>query len=160
MDSCILNKKGVSILEVSVVVVIVCMLISSVIANGKPRVDKANIEKTVNEMMSIAQASLDYYNSQSYWPVVPSDLAPTYMNGAVTSSPYGGKYIIKGQTNDQNNSVTVSTTVPLGLVQNYYQGTLLEISPGVSQDTIRITQQLPNKFSGRLEYEKIYRYQQ
>jgi len=79
------------------------------------------------------------------------------MYNAVTSSPFGGKYqIIIGL----NNSVTISTTVPSGLAEHYYQGALLEILPGNGQDTIEITQPLPNEFSGRLEYENKYLYQQ
>ena len=143
-------------LEVTVAAAIVFILISMVLANCKTRVDKANLEKTVNEMMAIAQASLDYYNSRGNWPVTPSDLAPTYMNAAVTSSPFGGNY----QINNVNNMVTVSTSVPSGLAKNYYQGTILEITPGAGQDTIEISQQLPNQFAGRLEYEKKYRYLQ
>ncbi len=143
-------------LEVTVAAAIVFALLSMVLANCKTRVDKANLEKTVNEMMAIAQASLDYYNSQGIWPVTPSNLTPTYMSAAVTSSPFGENY----QINNLNNTVTVSTTVPSGLAKKYYQGTFLEISHGVGQDTIEISQQLPNQFSGRLEYEKIYRYLQ
>ncbi len=143
-------------LEVTLAAAIVCMLLLMVIANGKTRVNKAMLERTVNEMMAIAQASLDYYNSRGVWPVFPGNLAPTYMYAAVTSSPFGGNYLI----NNLNNTVSVSTTVPSGLAENYYQGALLEITPGVGRDTIEITQQLPNQFSGRLEYEKKYRYQQ
>jgi prepilin-type N-terminal cleavage/methylation domain-containing protein len=156
MDSRILKKNGLSMLEVTVALAIVSIFLSMIIANGKIRVDRANLEKTVKEMMTIAQASLDYDNSQGNWPALPSNLAPTYMNTAVNSSPFGGNYIINGR----NNTVTISTTVPSGLAKNYYQGTLLEILPGVGQDTIEITQQMPNQFSGRLEYEKEYRYQQ
>jgi type II secretory pathway pseudopilin PulG len=156
MDIRILNKMGSSVLEVTVAIVIVFMLLAMIMVNGRIRVDKANLEKTVNEMMAIAQASRDYYNSQGTWPVTPGNLAPTYMNDAIISSPFGGNY----QINNLNSAVTISTTVPSGLAKNYYRGTLLEILPGIGQDTIEITQQLPNEFSARLEYEKKYRYLQ
>ncbi len=150
------SKKGHSLLEVIAVVAIVGVLFSMVLASYKTRVDKARLEESVNEMMSLAQASLDFYNSQGYWPMTPSDLSPTYMYTAVTSSTFGGKY----QINGLNNMVTVSTMVPSGLAQNYYQGTLLQIVPGASGDTISVTQGLQNELSGRLEYEKKYTYQQ
>lgn len=150
------SKKGYSLLEVIAVVAIVGVLLSMVLASYRTRVDKARLEESVNEMMSIAQASLDFYNSQGYWPMSPSDLSPTYMYEAVTSSPFGGKY----QINGLNNMATISTIVPSGLAQNYYQGTLLQILPGASGDTISVTQRLHNEFSGRLEYEKKYTYQQ
>ena len=159
------SKRGYTLLEIIIAVAIVCVLLSMVMASYKIRIDKARLEQTVTEMMAIAQASIDYYNSQypKVWPANTSQLAshtvgaPNYMYNAVTSSPFGGKYqIIIGL----NNSVTISTTVPSGLAEHYYQGALLEILPGNSQDTIEITQQLPNEFSGRLEYENKYLYQQ
>jgi len=155
MDSRILNIKGISVLEVLVAVAILGMLFAMVIVNANSRINKSKLERTVNEMMSIAQASLDYHNTQGSWPETTSDLTPAYMS-AVSFSPFEGEY----QINNVNNTVTVSTTVPSGLAKNYFHGALLEVIPGVGQDTIEITQQLPNEFSGRLEYEKKYRYQQ
>ncbi len=149
------SKKGYSLLEVIAVVAIVGVLFSMVLANYKIRVNKAGLEESVNEMMSIAQASLDFYNDrlpQGIWPSDPSDLYPKYMYAAVTSSPFGGNY----QINGLNNTVTVSTMVPSGLARNYYQGTLLQIVPGAAGDTISVTQGLHNEFSGRLEYERRY----
>ena len=155
MDSRILNKKGLTVLEVMVAIAILSVLLSMIIISSKRRINMAMLEGTVNEMMSIAQASLDYHNSQGNWPVATTDLFPTYM-AAVRYSPFGGKY----QINSLGDSVNVLTTVPSGLAEKYYQGALLEILPGVDLDTIEISQQLPNEFSGRLEYEKKYRYQQ
>jgi len=147
-------------LEMTVALFIVGMLLSMVIANGIDRVNKAKLEKTVNEMMVIAQASLDYYNSQGTWPGTPGDLVPTYMNAAVILSPFRNSYLINYQSNGQSNTVIVSTTVPTGLAKSYYQGILLQVLPGFPMDTVSVTQQLPNEFSGRLEYEKKYRYLQ
>ena len=150
------SKRGYTLIEVTAAVAIIAMVLSIVMGNYKMRINKAKLERTVNEMMSLAQASLDFYNSQGNWPIAPSNLAPTFMYASVTSSPFGGNY----QINSLNNAVTISTTVPSGLAQNYYQGTLLEISPGATHDTIAVTQGINNEFSGRLEYERKYTYQQ
>jgi len=150
------SNRGYTLIEVMAVVAIIAVVLSIVIGGYKTRINKAKFEQTVDEMMSLAQASLDFYNSQGNWPATPSDLAPTFMYTAVSYSPFGGEYEIKGL----NNTATVSATVPLGLAKNYYKGTLLEISPGAANDTILITQRLPNEFSGRLDYEKKYTYQQ
>ncbi len=146
------SKRGYTLIEVTAVVIIIAMVCSIVMGGYKTRINKAKLEQTVNEMMSLAQASLDFYNAQGYWPATPGDLAPAFMYAAVISSPLGGKY----QINGLNNTATVSTTVPSGLAQNYYQGTLLEVLPGAANDIILITRRLPNEFSGRLEYERRY----
>ncbi len=150
------SKRGYTLIEITAVVAIIALVFSMVMGGYKTRIIKAKLEQTVNEMMSLAQASLDFYNAQGSWPMSPSDLVPTYMYAAVPSSPFGGKY----QINGLNNTATISTIVPSGLAQNYYQGTLLEISPGAVNDTILITQRLGNEFSGRLEYGKKYTYRQ
>ena len=131
MDSRILIKKGFSVLEAMVAVAILSMLFSMITENAKTRINKAMLERTVNEMMSIAQESIDFYNSKGNWPVDVGELCPTYM-ASVSNSPFGGKY----QINNLNNAVSVSTNVPSGLAEHYYQGDLLEILPGTGLDKI------------------------
>jgi prepilin-type N-terminal cleavage/methylation domain-containing protein len=150
------SKRGYTLIEITAAIAIMAMIFLIVMEGVKTRINKAKLEHTVNEMMSLAQASLDFYNSQGNWPVNPINLTPTYMYTAVSSSPFGENY----QISSLKNAVTVSTTVPSGLAQSYKQGTLLEISSGVSHDTIAVTQRLPNEFSGRMEYDKKYTYQQ
>jgi len=150
------SKRGYTLIEVTAVVAIIAIILSIVIGGYQTRINKARFERTVDEMMALAQASLDFYNSQGTWPGTPINLASTFMYAAVTSSPWGRNYQISGL----NKAVTISTSVPSGLAQKYYQGTLLVILPGVPNDTIAITQQLPNELSGRLEYEKKYTYRQ
>jgi type II secretory pathway pseudopilin PulG len=138
------------------VVAMMAIVLSVVMGGYGTRVAKAKLERTVDEMMSLAHASLDFYNSQGAWPAAPRNLAPGYMYAAVNSSPFGGNYQINGLIN----AVTVSTTIPSGLAQNYYQGALLQILPGVPNDIVSVTQRLPNELSGRMEYEKKYIYRQ
>jgi len=149
-------NKGYFLVEVCAIVAIAGVLLSVVLLNYRTRVNKARLEESINEMMSIAQASRDFYCAKGYWPVSPQDLAGVFMYSSVMSSPLGGNYQISGL----NNMITVSTTVPSGLAQHYYQGTLLQIFPGTTVDIISITQGLPNVLTGRLAYDKKYVYKQ
>ena len=149
-------KRGYSLIEVIGAVAILAIVSGIVLGGYQTRINKAKLEQTVDEMTSLAQASLDFYKSQGYWPNRPGELAPEYMYAGLASSPFGEAY----QVNGLNNMATISTAVPSGLARSYYQGTLLEILPGAPNDTIVITQRLPNALSGRLQYEKKYTSQQ
>jgi hypothetical protein len=120
------------------------------------RIDRAKYERSVKELTSIAKASVDYFNSEGAWPAGVSQLAPEFMPSAVTSSPFGTNYQIAGV----NDMVTVSVLIPTGIAQKDPQGALRVIVNQGNRDLIEITQQLPNEFSGRLEYEKKYQYMQ
>lgn len=150
------SKRGNTLIEVTAAIAIMVIVYSIVMGGYQTRINKAKLERTINEMMALAQASLDFYHSQRTWPASPNNLSPAFMYVAVAFSPFGGNY----QINGLNNMVTVATTIPSGLAQNYYQGALLEILPGIPNDTISVTQRQPNEFSGRLQYDKKYTYQQ
>jgi len=78
------------------------------------------------------------------------------MYSALTSSPFGSNYKISGS----NHMVTISTTMPSGLAQNYYQGTLLQILPGGVIDTISIHRNFPMKQPQDWPMIKKYAYKQ
>ena len=69
-------KRGYTLLEVITAVAIVSVLLSVVMAGYKIRVNKARLEESVNEMMSLAQASWDFYNSRGSWPLNPNESGP------------------------------------------------------------------------------------
>ena len=79
MDGCILNKKGVSMLEVAASMVIIVYILSMIIPNNIQCIHNAQFQKTVAEMKAIAQASIDFYISQGACPTGINQLAPTYM---------------------------------------------------------------------------------
>ena len=85
-------NKGSSLLEVTGVVVIMTCILSMIIANSIGRIQMAKLQKTSNEMQSIAQAVIDYLNTQGSCPVNINQLAPNYMPHAVTSSAFGTNY--------------------------------------------------------------------
>jgi Tfp pilus assembly protein PilE len=154
MDSCILNKKGTSIMEVIVVLLIIGVIFSMVVPYYVSRIKNANYEKTVSELTAIAQASIDYFILEESWPTRISQLAPEFMPYAVTSSPFGTNY----QITCINNMVTVSVLIPAGLAQKNPQGQLLVINNQGIQDQIAISKTIQNEFTSRLNYDLKYVY--
>ena len=156
MDSSILNKQGITLLEVVATMVIVGFLLSIIIPFNVTRIKNAQYQKTVAEMKTIAQAAIDYYISQGSCPTTTDQLAPTYTPKAVTSSPFGTAY----QISCANNLVSVTNQITAGLVQKNPGGSLLEVTTAGGFDTIKITQRIPNELTGRLLYDKKYLYGQ
>lgn len=160
MDNNFTMKKGFTLLELTLVLMIVGILLVTIISNGTNFINRAKCQATVREMGSIAQAAVDYYNSSSSdpdmltWPASISNLAPTYIPHAVSLSPLGSKYLLSFG----NNSVTVSTTIPEGILIDPTEGSFLNITPVPAGQQISITQSIPNEFSGRLNYDLQYLY--
>jgi len=154
MESCFLNKKGSSILEVTAVLFVVGVILSMVISNYVNKIQNANYQRTVNELTAIAQASVDYYISEGSWPTGISQLVPQFMAQAVTSSPFGTNY----QMSCVNNVVTASVLVPAGIAQKNPLGQLLVINNQGVQDQIEISKTVQNEFTSRLNYDLKYVY--
>ncbi len=162
MDNSFAIRKGFTLLELTAVMMIVGILLTTVISNGINYINRAKFQATVREMGSIAQSAIDYYNSHaSTWP---SDLAALSNNinpddnnmpQVVNSNPFN----ISGyQLSFANNSVTVSTMIPKGILIDPNEGSFLIVNPGTAADQISITQSIPNEFSGRLIYDLKYLY--
>ena len=146
--------KGLSILESTAVLVIGTVMLSYVVPNCIERINRAKYEKTVNEMTSIAQASIDFYISQypRAWPTDISQLAPKHMFQGVTLNPWGRRY---GPLVFQNNLVIMTTTIPPGIVPLDPVGVMVKMGAGPNNDDlVSIAQSVPNEGIGRLQYEK------
>jgi len=158
------SLKGISILEAITVLVILGLILSSVIPICIDRVNRAKYEKMINEMTSIAQASIDFYNSQypNTWPTDINQLAPKYMNYAVNSNPWGNGYTLNEPNNGNSGLVQVSSVIPSGVVENNPQGPMVMVNAlsGTSDETVSIAQSVTNEGIGRLQYEKKYTYNQ
>ena len=169
MDNCLTIKKGFTLLELTVVMVIVGVLLVTIISNCTNFMNRAKYQATVREMGSIAQAAIDYYNSSNnpndsknpqplVWPSGTSALAGdsdtnnNNMPQAVIKNPFGNAYqIISG-----NNMVTVSTIIPNGILIDPTEGSFLNITSVATGKQISITQSIPNEYSGRLSYDLQY----
>ena len=141
-------------LEVSAILFTIAVIFSMVIPNYIGRINNAKYEKTVNELTSIAQASVNYYVSNGAWPVVISQLSPQFLTYAVVSSPFGTNY----QMTCVNNMVTASVLIPSGIAQKNPEGQLLEIKNQGSQDQIKVSKTIQNDFTSRLNYDLKYVY--
>lgn len=146
------NDTGTTLLELITVVVILIIILTTLISGYKTRIINAKLEETVDEMSSLAKASVDFYNTKGQWPSSPNDLSGVNMYKAVGFSPFGGAY----QFVPLNHAMTVSTQVPSGIAKNYDQGSLLQVAQGGTNDTISVTTERPNELSGRLDYAKKY----
>ncbi|MBF0570448.1 MAG: type II secretion system protein [Candidatus Omnitrophica bacterium] len=138
-------KNAFTLLELTLVMVIIGVLLTTIISNGAKFIDRARFQATVREMGSIAEAAMDYYNSS---------LGDTYMTQADKSNPFGYSY----QLAFKNNMFTVSTTIPKGILIDPNEGSFLIVTPGATGDQISITRSMPNEFSGRLIYDLLYLY--
>jgi general secretion pathway protein G len=159
MASCLLKKRGFTLLEVTVIVFIVGVLLSMVMPSYISRINQAKYEKTVSELSTIAKASVDYFNLEGTWPDPTkwaSQLYPQFIPdggksiNAVTSSPFGTSYNISYV----NNIATAYVLIPSGIAQKNEESPLLEIIPQSTgnQDLIRVTHSIKNESTGRLNY--------
>src|SRR5471030_1106831 len=99
-------NKGFALLELMVVTLIVGLLLATIISSGMNSINRSKFQATVREMGSIAQASIDYYNSSNnpndlkspqelIWPADTSLLAnnidSSYNNmpQVVSTNPFG-----------------------------------------------------------------------
>lgn len=146
-----MNKKGFSILEVTVVVAIIGSLMTMLVPVGIQAIQQGQCQKTISEMQNIAQASVYYYNSNGSCPGSIAAMAGTYLTAAVTSSPFKSTY----QLNCNSSLMSVSSVMPTGLV-NTNQGTLLLISTSSGQDTVTVSVPVINQYMVRPLYAKSY----
>ena len=150
-------KLGYALLELIMALIVSISVLSILLGGYQARISRARIDKTVTELISLAQASIEYYRSRGYWPASPGVLNGSSMYSNLAVSPFGNDY----RFNSLNRAVTVSTVVPSGFAQGYDKGGLLQVLPdGNGQDTVEITRLLSNAMLGRLEYESKYEYKQ
>lgn len=169
MDSRIAIKKGFTLLEMTIVLVIVGVLLITVIGNCTNYMNRARFQSTVREMNSIAQAAIDNYGSSNnpndpvnpqplVWPSGPSSLSnnsdPSNNNmpQVVNVNPFGFNYLLTAG----NNMVTVTTVVPNGTSIDPTEGSFLNVTPVASGQQISVTLSIPNEYTGRLSYDLQY----
>jgi len=146
------DHSGISLFETAGVMVIIVLILSAVIPANIQRVRNAKYQKTVEEMQTIAQASVDYDISQGACPDLISQLSPAYIPQSLLLSPFRTDY----QLNCSGNMVSISNLIPAGLARGDPEGPLFEIIPEGDQDQIVITKTVPKIMTGRLMYDKKY----
>ena len=162
-------KNGFTLLELSIVTLIVGVLLAAITSNCVNLINRATFQATVREMGSIAQAAIDYYNSSNNpndpnnpkalaWPQDITQLGGPYMPRAITYNPFGKQYLYV--LSFLNKAVTVTTIIPKGILIDNSEGSFLTVTRGAAGDQISITRNIPNEFSGRLSYDLKYLYKQ
>ena len=147
---------------------IIGVLLSYVVPICVVRINRAKYDKMINEMTSIAQASIDYYNAQYHdpknpnasWPPDINHLAPLYMFQPVIASPWGSSYVLStpGNSINSNDLAQVSTIIPSGIAENNSEGSMVNVTPVGDGDQISITLSVTNEGLGMAQYEKKYLY--
>jgi len=142
-------NKGMSLIELIFIILVATVFLSVIVASGINFINRARFQATVREMQSIAQASVQYYDSSSsdqsslIWPSTVADLVPKFLPQLLATSPLGAPY----QLTPANNMITVSTVIPKGILTDPLEGSFLNIAHGTNQDQISITRSVPNEFT-------------
>ena len=114
MDRNILNLKGFSLLELSIVMGVTALLATAVMPIAVRSIEIKAGEKAVTEVALIQAAAVKFYNDQKVWPV---DLAQLQSQGYLSPlwsllNPWANPY----EVSSTSNTFSVSTQVPPNLV--------------------------------------------
>ncbi len=156
MDSNILNNRAFSLVELSIVILIIAVVIFALFyASGKIR-QTAQAQRITEELEAITIASTRYYSENGAWPESISDLRPKYLSPSVNgSNPFGYSYLIT----PEGPELKVSTVLPSGLISSKSFGTEVVVVNQGSTDSVSVTKPV---ISGtwQLKYDKKYLYGQ
>lgn len=156
MDRNLLNKRGFSLAELSLVLIISAVLIALASYSAGRIRQVALAQRALEELSAIALASARYYAECGTWPVDTADLRPKYLGAqAQGANPFGNVYLISSQ----GSRVSVSTVLPTGLVTNKNSGSELVIVNQGSNDLITISNSYATR-TWKLKYDKKYIYHQ
>jgi prepilin-type N-terminal cleavage/methylation domain-containing protein len=150
------SNKGLTLIEVTAVLIIISIVISITASSFGDRIRFAKYKAVTKEMTILGKAAVDKYVSEGTCPTDMSTLAPTYINTAVISNQFGEPYTISCG----NGLVTIISAVPSGAPTLNPEATIWEIIQGSPKDTLKISQRIPSRLSGRVSYDKKYLYGQ
>jgi len=100
------NKKGFTLLELVVVMVIITIIASQVIASFKGAADNGRVAAALNSIKAIQTAAMSYFNSNGGSCTgisVASLVSGNYLPGTFTgtnANPWGGNYTIAVNANN------------------------------------------------------------
>jgi prepilin-type N-terminal cleavage/methylation domain-containing protein len=156
MDNNVLAKRGFSLAELSLVLMVVSVFIAASFYSAAKIRQVALAQRTINELNAIAAVSTQYYLENGAWPVNLSGLRPKYLvANSGDLNPFGNAYIITpGAT-----GVSVSTLLPKGLLTSKSFGSEVVIINQGNNDLVSITKS-PESRTWNLKYEKKYIHKQ
>ena len=156
MDNNVLSRRGFSLVEMCVVLMVVSVLFAvSFYSAGKIR-QTASAQRTIDELNTIAAVSMQYYQECGAWPVSLSDLRSKYLaSGSSSLNPFGNAYIISSSAWD----VSVITLLPKGLITGKSFGSEVVVINQGNNDLVGVTRSKESR-NWNLKYVKKYIYKQ
>ena len=156
MDSNVLAKRGFSLAELSLVLMVVSALFAVSGYSAAKIQQAASAQRVIEELNAIAEASTRYYSEHGAWPVDLAGLRPGYLaQQSGDLNPFGNAYTIASSVS----SVSVSTLLPKGLIiSNSYGSEVVVVNQG-NNDLVSVTKS-PESRIWKLKYEKKYIYKQ
>ncbi len=88
MDCRVLKKRGFSLIEISLALLLCGILLLMILIAGKGVIANSNLRKSQIELNTIAQACRVYYQNQGHWPSQVSDLQPLFLSPRIDSQNY------------------------------------------------------------------------
>ena len=95
MDNNVLAKRGFSLAELSLVLMVVSVFIAASSYSASKIRQAASAQRVTEELDAIAAAGIRYYSEHGAWPVNISDLRPSYLVQQSSGlNPFGNIYTI------------------------------------------------------------------
>ena len=156
MDNNVLKRRGFSLAELSLVLMLAGVFIAAAFYSAAKIRQVASGIRALEELDSIALASARYYSERGAWPVSLADLRPSYLvQQSSDVNPFGNAYTITSNAS----RVSVSTLLPKGLVTSKSFGSEVVVVNQGNNDLVSITK-TPESRTWKLKYEKKYIYKQ
>ncbi|TRZ49844.1 prepilin-type N-terminal cleavage/methylation domain-containing protein [bacterium] len=156
MDNNVLARRGFSLAELSLVLMVASVFIAASFYSAAKIRQIASAQRVMEEMDSIAVASARYYSEHGAWPTGLSDLRPSYLGQQSSDiNPFGNAYTITSGVS----GVSISTLLPKGLLTNKSFGSEVVVVNQGNNDLVSITKS-PESRTWKLKYEKKYIYKQ
>ncbi|MBI4706884.1 MAG: type II secretion system protein [Candidatus Omnitrophica bacterium] len=156
MDNNVLAKRGFSLAELSLVLMLVNVFIAVSFYSAAKIRQAASAQRVIEELDAIAAASTRYYSEHGAWPVNLADLRPSYLvQQSSDLNPFGNAYTITSNAS----SFSISTLLPKNLVTNKSYGSEVVVVNQGNNDLVSITKS-PESINWKLKYEKKYIHKQ
>ena len=156
MDNNVLAKRGFSLAELSLVLMVASVFIAVSFYSAAKIRQVVSAQRVIEELDSIAAAGTRYYSEHGAWPTGLSDLRPSYLGQQSSDlNPFGNAYTITSGAS----GVSVFTFLPKGLLTNKSFGSEVVVVNQGNNDLVSITKS-PESRTWNLKYEKKYIYKQ
>ncbi|MHB1946678.1 MAG: type II secretion system protein [Gammaproteobacteria bacterium] len=141
-------QKGVTLIEVLLVMVIMSSILVMLIGYTTQKTEQIRIDRATLQMQQILNAALAYYVNNGVWPVTCGssvDLNGStlqtagYLPNQTTNNPWGGKYQLSCSSNTSNFSVIANFTGVSNTTLNILAGRLPMAVVGTDQVTSSVT---------------------